>query len=269
MIGMTEPEWQVKTALVTGGGAGIGREICLALAAQGVAVLACDLDGEAARATVESIGESGGSALAAQGDVSRPTDVEAMFAMARRELGPLDLAVNNAGLSHPAVSILDLELEHLERIYQVDFKGVYLCCREAGREMTARGRGVVINISSIAGLVPLPLMAYGPMKAAVNMLTRVLAREWGPRSVRVNAVAPGYVMTPLIQGMIESGLRDPGLILERTPMNTMLSPQEVAQAVLFLCSPAARHISGVILPVDAGWTSDGGWSAYPGMGANR
>jgi NAD(P)-dependent dehydrogenase (short-subunit alcohol dehydrogenase family) len=112
-------------------------------------------------------------------------------------------------------------------------------------------------------MTPMPLLVYGPMKAAVNMLTRILAREWAGHRIRVNAVAPGYVLTPLIQKMIETGQRDPSLIIRRTPMKTMLDPRDIARAVLFLCSPAARFITGAVLPVDAGWLTDGGWTAYP------
>jgi NAD(P)-dependent dehydrogenase (short-subunit alcohol dehydrogenase family) len=174
----------------------------------------------------------------------------------------LDILVNNAGVTHPAQSILDLDLDLLDRVFAVDFKGVYLCSRTGGRAMLAKG-GVILNISSIAGLTPLPLPVYGPMKSAVNMLTRILAREWAECGIRVNAIAPGYVLTPLIQGLIDKGLRNPGRIIERTPMKTMLSPEDIAAAALFLASDAARHITGAVLPVDAGWTADGGWSAYP------
>ena len=186
-----------------------------------------------------------------------------MVNMALSEMKGLDILVNNAGVSHPAQSILDLDLDLLDRVFAVDFKGVYLCSRAGGKAMLAKGGGVILNISSIAGLTPLPLPVYGPMKSAVNMLTRILAREWAEWGIRVNAIAPGYVLTPLIQGLIDKGLRNPGLIIERTPMKTMLSPQDIAAAALFLSSDAARHITGAVLPADAGWITDGGWSAYP------
>jgi NAD(P)-dependent dehydrogenase (short-subunit alcohol dehydrogenase family) len=100
------------------------------------------------------------------------------------------------------------------------------------------------------------------MKSAVNMLTRILAREWAQNNIRVNAIAPGYVLTPLIKDMIESGQRNPDLIINRTPMKKMLDPADIAEAALYLASESARHITGIILPVDGGWLSDGGWSAY-------
>jgi len=251
-----------KAAVVTGAGAGIGRAIAIAFAGEGASILAADVNIEAVRETANMIETAGGRARSIQADVSEPDQVEAMVDMALSEMNGLDILVNNAGVSHPAQSILDLDLDHLDRVFAVDFKGVYLCSRAGGKAMLAKG-GVILNISSIAGLTPLPLPVYGPMKSAVNMLTRILAREWAECGIRVNAIAPGYVLTPLIQGLIDKGLRNPGLIIERTPMKTMLSPEDIAAAALFLASDAARHITGAVLPVDAGWISDGGWSAYP------
>lgn len=251
-----------KAAVVTGAGAGIGRAIAIAFAGEGAVILAADVNIEAARETVNLVEAAGGRARSVQTDVSVPDQVEAMVDMAFSEMNGLDILVNNAGVSHPAQSILDLDLDLLDRVFAVDFKGVYLCSRAGGKAMLAKG-GVILNISSIAGLTPLPLPVYGPMKSAVNMLTRILARDWAECGIRVNAIAPGYVLTPLIQGLIDKGLRNPGLIIERTPMKTMLSPEDIAAAALFLASDAAKHITGAVLPVDAGWTADGGWSAYP------
>jgi NAD(P)-dependent dehydrogenase (short-subunit alcohol dehydrogenase family) len=254
---------QGKAAVVTGAGAGIGRAIAIEFAGEGAAILAADVDIESARETAGMIEAGGGRALSIHADVSEPGQVDAMMELALSNLNGIDLLINNAGVTHPAQSILDLDLRHLERVFAVDFKGVYLCSRAAGRIMRAKKSGVILNISSIAGLTPLPLPVYGPMKSAVNMLTRILAREWAEYGIRVNAVAPGYVLTPLIQGLIDKGLRNPGLIIDRTPMKTMLSPEDIAAAALFLVSDAARHITGAVLPADAGWISDGGWSAYP------
>jgi NAD(P)-dependent dehydrogenase (short-subunit alcohol dehydrogenase family) len=258
-----------RSAVVTGAGAGIGRAIAVAFAAEGAAILSADVDIEAARETAGMIEAAGGRAFSIQADVSAPDQVEAMIEMALSKLNGPDILVNNAGVTHPAQSILDLDLAYLDRVFAVDFKGVYLCSRAGGRAMLAKKGGVILNISSIAGLTPLPLAVYGPMKSAVNMLTRILAREWAEYGIRVNAIAPGYVLTPLIQGLIDKGLRDPGRIIERTPMKTMLSPEDIAAAALFLCSDAARHITGAVLPADAGWITDGGWAAYPTAGYRR
>lgn len=264
---MKTEDYKGKRAIVTGGADGIGREIALALAREGCRLLVADLNGQAVQQFCEELAKQGTEAHAVTADVSVEQAVDEIFDAARVIMGGFDILINNAGISHPAVSILDLDLEYLDRVFKVDYKGVYLCSRRAGRDLIGAGKGgVIINISSIAGITPLPLTVYGPMKAAVNMLTRILARDWAAHQIRVNAVAPGYVLTPLIKGMIDRGERDPGRLIKQTPMKTLLEPEEVAQAVLFLASGQAAHITGAVLPVDAGWLADGGWAAYPGQG---
>ncbi|RJR18479.1 MAG: glucose 1-dehydrogenase [Desulfobacteraceae bacterium] len=260
---MTEEELKGKIAIVTGGGAGIGRAISIALAGAGAHVVIPDLNLYDANGTAEIISKTGGEALPLEADISDPACVDLVFDKAKERYGCVDILINNAGTTHPAVSILDLDLSFVESIFAVDYKGLYLCCRRAVKEMSLAKGGSIVNISSIAGLTPLPLVMYGPMKSAVNMLTRILAREWAHCNIRVNAIAPGYVLTPLMEGMINRGLRDPSLIIERTPMKAMLLPEDIAEASLFLVSPKASHITGTILTVDGGWTSDGGWTAYP------
>lgn len=251
-----------KVAIVTGGASGIGKTISLAFAEAGATVVIPDVDAEGAEDTSREIKRLGQKSFSIESDVANPDHVDLIFDNTLDEYGKIDILVNNAGTTHPAVSILDLDLEYVDRIFSVDFKGVYLCSRRAGREMIRQKNGCIMNISSIAGLTPLPLIMYGPMKSAVNMLTKILAREWAQYKIRVNAIAPGYVMTPLIKNMIEKGQRDPNLILDRTPMKNMLDPMDIAKAVLFLVSSEARYITGTVLPVDGGWLSDGGWAAY-------
>ncbi|MBN1636709.1 MAG: SDR family oxidoreductase [Deltaproteobacteria bacterium] len=251
-----------KVAVVTGSGAGIGRSIAEAFAQAGASVVIPDIDGEAAETTADYINKNSSNALALEIDVTDPQQVDHLFDTTIEQFGRVDILINNAGTTHPVESILDLDLDYLDRIFALDYKGVYLCSRRAGREMIQQKDGLILNISSIAGITPLPLVMYGPMKSAVNMLTRILARQWAPFNVRVNAIAPGYVLTPLIEQMIENGQRDPSLLIERIPMHSMLEPNEIADAAIFLASAKARHITGIILPIEAGWLSDGGWSAY-------
>lgn len=251
-----------QIAVITGAGSGIGRIIAKAFTRKGAQVAVVDVDLESAQEAVRIIRQSGGEAISVRADVSDPEAVEGLFEQVEAQLGAASILVNNAGVTHPAVSILELDPAHLDRVFAVDYKGVYLCSRRAGKAMAASGGGCIVNISSIAGLTPLPLVAYGPMKSAVNMLTRILAREWAHCGVRVNAVAPGYVLTPLIEKMIDSGQRNPDRIVARIPMGRMLDPKDIADAAAFLASENARHITGAVLPVDGGWTSDGGWSAY-------
>jgi NAD(P)-dependent dehydrogenase (short-subunit alcohol dehydrogenase family) len=256
-------ELQGKVAVVTGGGSGIGRAIAIALGEEGATLVIPDLQIQGAEETASAVRALDTSAMSIEADISDPLHVDRVFDKTLEIHGKLDILVNNAGTSHPAVSIVDLDLAYIEKIFAVDYKGLYLCSRRAVMDMGKGHGGSIINISSIAGMVPLPLVMYGPMKSAVNMLTRILAREWACKQVRVNAIAPGYVRTPLIKDMIQRGLRDPSRIIERTPLKTMLDPEDIAHLTVFLVSSAARHITGAILPVDGGWLSDGGWSAYP------
>ena len=255
-------ELRGKRVIVTGGGSGIGREICRVFAQAGATLVIPDIDLAGAENTAHIVEQFGQKALALRIDVSKIEEVDDLFNQALSFCGRVDVLVNNAGVSHPTQSILELDTAHIDRVFNTDYKGVYLCSRRAGQEMLKQHKGCILNISSIAGMTPLPLAMYGPMKSAVNMLTRILAREWADQGIRVNAIAPGYVLTPLIQEMIEKGLRNPDLIIDHTPMKTMLEPNDVAQAALFLISEKAGNITGAILPVDAGWLSDGGWTAY-------
>ena len=248
-----------KAVIVTGGGAGIGKAICLAFAAAGASIAVADIDAQRAEETARQVQNAGCQALAITADVSKEQDVDLKFDKSLKRFAKVDILVNNAGVSHPTESILDLDPAFIDKVFSIDYKGVYLCSRRAGREMLRQKAGCILNISSIAGITPLPLAMYGPMKSAVNMLTRILAREWAQDNIRVNAIAPGYVLTPLIKDMIENGLRNPDLIINRTPMKKMLDPADIAQAALYLASDGARHITGIILPVDgAGYLTAAG-----------
>jgi NAD(P)-dependent dehydrogenase (short-subunit alcohol dehydrogenase family) len=251
-----------KVAIVTGAGAGIGKAIARALAKAGVRVVIPDINPDSAKQTSNEILEIGSQSLGLEIDITKKDQVDHLFDETIREFGRVDILINNAGTTHPVQSILELDIDYIDKIFELDYKGLYLCCRRAGKEMVEQENGCVINISSIAGLTPLPLVMYGPMKSAVNMLTQVLARQWAQYNIRVNAIAPGYVLTPLIKNMIESGQRDPSSLLDRIPMKTMIDPVDIANAAVFLASSSARYITGVVLPVDGGWLSDGGWSAY-------
>jgi len=253
-----------KTVIVTGGGSGIGRETALAFAKEGCNILIGDIDLDAARKVVGEIQEKEQAARAVQVDVSSESDVDLMVQTALEEFKKVDVLINNAGITQLPQSILDLPLESFQRVTDIDYKGVYLCSRRVGKEMIGQREGCVINISSIAGLVSLPLVVYGPAKSAIIMLTKILATEWGRYNVRVNAIAPGYTLTPLLKNMIERGERDPKKLIERTPMGNLIEPVDIANAAIFLASAKARYITGVTLPVDGGFVADGGWEAYGG-----
>lgn len=255
-----------KNAIVTGGGMGIGKAIALTFAKARANISIPDVDLDAAKQTAMEVQALGQKGIAIKADVSVGEEVDALVNETVRAFGKIDLLVNNAGITQLPVSILKLDLDVWDRVTEVDYKGVYLCCRRAGREMVKQRSGCVINISSITGMASLPLVAYGPAKSAVIMLTKILAAEWGKYNVRVNAIAPGYTLTPLLKERIERGERDPKLLKQRTPMGVLIEPEDIAEAALFLASDKARYITGVTLPVDGGFLADGGWVAYGGYG---
>ena len=251
-----------KVAVVTGGGMGIGQAIALALAKEGAHIAILDVNMEAANETASQITDLGQQALVCEADVSNSTAINKATEQTLKRFEHIDILINNAGITHPSVSILDLDIEFLDKVANVDLKGVYICSRRIGKEMVEQQSGVIINIASVAGLTSLPLAVYGPVKSAVIMLTQILARDWAKKGVRVNAIAPGYIMTPLLQGMFDKGLRNPDKILSHVPMKKFIMPSDIADAAVFLVSEKARFITGVTLPVDAGFLCEGGWNAY-------
>jgi len=253
-----------KVAVITGGGMGIGEAIARAFAREGAHIVIGDVKIELAREVVKEIKGTGRKGLALQADVSAKEDVDRMVEEILKAFGKIDILVNNAGISQLPLSILDLDIETWQKVTDIDYKGTYLCSRRVGQVMVTQKSGSVINISSVVGLASAPLVAYSPAKSAVIMLTKILATEWGRFNVRVNAIAPGYTLTPLLKGMIERGERNPEMILKRTPMGKLVEPEDIANAALFLASEKARYITGVTLPVDAGFLADGAWSAYGG-----
>ena len=255
-------ELKEKVAVVTGGGMGIGQAIALALAEEGAHVAIFDINMEAANETASQIRDLGREVLVCEADVSKTPAVDNATDQTLERFGRIDILINNAGITHPAVSILDLDLEFLDKVTDVDLKGVYICSRRIGKEMVGRQSGVIVNMASVTGLVPVPLAVYAPVKSAVIMLTQVLGRDWSQKGVRVNAIAPGYILTPLLQGMFDKGLRNPDTILSHVPMKKFIMPSDIADAAVFLCSEKARFITGVTLPVDAGFSCEGGWKAY-------
>lgn len=240
-----------KLALVTGAGQGIGAAIAEALAATGAEVICTDILHARALATAQQLVEKGFAARAEALDV---TDSAAINALAT-SLPPLDILVCNAGIvtNTPAEQMTD---EEWDKVINVNLTGVFRTCRGFGRRMLEAGRGSVINIGSMSGQVvnvPQPQCHYNASKAGVHQLTKSLAVEWAKRGVRVNAVAPTYIETPLLHGL-ES---QPGLIqrwLDMTPAGRMGQPHEVASLVQFLASDASSLLTGSIINADAGYT---------------
>lgn len=237
--------------MVTGGASGIGLATAEALAAAGASVGVADLQSHAARDVVEAISRSGGQAIALPLDVRDAAATEAAVAELEARFGPVRGLVTAAGLSRPAPAET-MDEASWDLVVDTNLKGMFLSCQAVGRRMLAHGRGAIVNISSVNALGGFAGRSnYCSAKFGVTGLTDVLAIEWGRRGIRVNAVAPNGVDTPLVRNGIP-----PSFVTEvlenRTPLGRMAKPAEVASVVLFLLSDAASYVTGATLPVDGG-----------------
>lgn len=250
-------EWK-RVALVTGGGQGIGRAICLALAQKGVKIAVNDIEERAAQSVVREIREQGGTAMSSLADISSEDEIKSMISRVIDEWGNVDYLINNAGISDQLVPVIEQDTGKWQRLIDIHLKGGYICSKEIAKYMLKSKFGRIVNISSIAGLNGFPRRtAYGPAKSAIIMLTKVLALEWAAENINVNAVAPGFIRTEMVDNFVRQGKMDEKAISERIPMKRLGTPEEIARIVLFLCSDAASYITGQTIVVDGGWTAYG------------
>ena len=240
---------QGSIAVVTGAGAGIGRAVALRLARDGARIVVNDLRADAAEAVAQAIGAAGGTATAKAGDVSKPEDVDALFAHCEASFGPCSLQVNNAGHVHQA-PFEQLTVDDFDRMIAVHLRGTFLCARRAIEPMLAAGDGVIVNVASQLGQIGgIQLCHYSAAKAGIIGLTKAMARELSPRGVRVNAVAPGPINTELVLGLSEDWRKAKAAEL---PLGHFGEPEDVAETVAFLASPAARIYVGQTLGPNSG-----------------
>ncbi|MNF42747.1 Sorbitol dehydrogenase [compost metagenome] len=244
-----------KTAVVTGAASGIGRCIAETFADAGARVVVADIDLAAARGVAESIEAASGQALALAVDVSCEAEVARLFEEVAATYGRLDVLVNNAAI-FPKKPFLDVDTEFWDRLQAVNLRGTFLCLREAIQRMRESGGGSIVNISSVSSMqaVVHHNATYNASKAGVNSLTRTTALEFGGDGIRVNAVLPGGISTAgarAASAAIE--LKGPMLGEGRIPLGGMGDVQDIANAALFLASPAARYITGQLLAVDGGF----------------
>ena len=248
-----------KVAVITGSSRGIGLAVARAFLSEGAQVVVNSRGPERAEAVAAELGEN---ATGIAADVATESGAVALIDAALKTRGRIDILVNNAGMTL-ARDTLDMSLEEWRRVIDLNMTAVFLCSQAAARSMREHGGGgCIINTASIQGFAAFPRrLAYGSTKAAVVMMTRILASEWAP-DIRVNAVAPGYVRTEMVEALRDQGKIDLDAIAARTPQHRLAEPEELAPAYVFLASNDARFVTGETIGVDGGWLAFG---AYPGF----
>jgi NAD(P)-dependent dehydrogenase (short-subunit alcohol dehydrogenase family) len=254
-----------KTAMVTGGGSGLGRDMALALAQAGANLVVPDVNGDPAEQSAAQIRSIGREALALQIDIADPDAVERCFSATCERFGGIDILINNAGIGVLGASV-DATRADWQRIFDVNVSGMFHCCQLAARLMLEKGQGKIVNIASIYGMVGTderlyvhtrPMthqgVAYNASKGAVISLTRSLAVEWATRGIQVNAIAPGMMNPHRTRPDLDPSTWDK--LAERTPMRRIGNGADLRGAVVFLSSRASDFITGHVLVVDGGWTA--------------
>lgn len=243
-----------RVVVVTGAGNGIGRAIAQRFAENGDHVALIDRDGEAVRNAVETLGKRH---LAIEADISSEPSVAEAFAQIAEQFGHVDVMINNAAIADVFKPAMEQDTADLERVMDINLAGAFMCAKAALALMQGRV-GVILNVGSINSFLPFaPRHAYGASKAAIDILTRCFAAELGQKGIRSATLAPGYIRTPGVAALEQSGKVDSDAIRKRIPLGDMGRPEDIAGAALFLTSPAASYINGGILYVDGGWTSFG------------
>jgi NAD(P)-dependent dehydrogenase (short-subunit alcohol dehydrogenase family) len=241
-----------KVALVTGGGSGIGRATSIAYAREGAKVAVSDIAEEGGEETVRMIKETGGEALFIKADVSKAQDIERLIKQTLDAYQDLNCACNNAGIGSPPGTLACTE-EDWDRTMNVNLKGVWLCMKNEIPHMLNNGGGSIVNVSSFAGLAAskVGIVAYSASKHGVIGLTKTSAVEFAGQGIRINAVCPGATRTPILERFISDPAAE-ARIASNNPMNRIASPDEVAEAIVWLSSDAASFVTGIAMPVDGG-----------------
>lgn len=249
-------EWKEKVALVTGGSTGIGRATAVAFAREGARVVVADVNQAEGEETVSRIRAAGGEALFVRADVSRSAEVKALVERTLATYGRLDCAFNNAGIEGVMIPTVECTEENWDRVIAVNLTSAFLCMKHELAHMLKVGRGSIVNCASIAGLVGFPnAPAYVASKHGMVGLTRTAALETAKSGIRVNAICPGVVRTPMVDRATHGDPAIEAAFVASQPIGRMGNPEEIASAVLFLCSDAASFITGQAIAADGGWVA--------------
>ena len=249
-------DFEGHVALVTGAGSGMGLATARAFARAGAAVVLADIDEDALRTATEALKSAGQTALGVTCDVAAEDQIAAMVDRTVTTFGRLDMAFNNAGIMIPPSDAADEPADNFDRVNAINLRGVWACIKHELRQMRTQRSGAIVNCSSLGGLVGLPGRAsYHASKHGVLGLTKSAALEYAPRGVRINAVCPGTIDTPMVDAMVTSGELDMADAIRNQPIGRLGTADEIAAAVLWLCSPGASFVVGVALPVDGGYTA--------------
>lgn len=244
-----------KVVLITGAGSGMGEATALLFAEQGAKVVVSDMNEDAAKRVVENIRINGYEAISIKCDVSDETQVRAMVEKTVATFGRLDAAYNNAGIQIAPNDTADIESADFDQLISINLKGVWLCMKYELLQMQKQGNGSIVNNSSIAGLLGSPgRAAYSAAKHGIIGLSKTAGAEYGTRGIRVNAVCPGTISTPMVDRMIQKGELDEQTAINATPMHRFAKASEVASVVLWLSTDAASYVNGQYITIDGGQT---------------
>jgi NAD(P)-dependent dehydrogenase (short-subunit alcohol dehydrogenase family) len=241
-----------KTAFITGAASGIGRATAVAFAVEGARVVVTDRVEAALRETGESVKEIGGEVLAIACDVSKPEEIEAAVARAVNTFGRIDCAFNNAGVENKATPLHEIELEEWDRILGINLRGTFVCMKHEIAQMLRQGGGVVVNTSSGAGIRGVAGGAsYAASKHAMIGMTKSAALDYAKRNIRVNCILPGNIATPMMDRFTDGDIQK---AIDLEPVGRLGKPEEIAEAVLWMCSDLGGFVTGASVVVDGGWS---------------